>query len=205
MAVTRIGQSTIKQGLKKNETFTAGIPPILGKFYHMGTVEVGAGGASSIEFTNIPAIYKHLQIRWMGRTTYAGPDTADIYCQFNDDTTAANYTSHRLYGTGSGTGSNGYTSNFGLAPIGILTGVSSTANVFGVGITDILDYSSSSKTKVSRTICGIDQNSGNTNGRVALCSLLWNSSSPITKIKLYPYAGIYNFTQYSTASLYGVK
>lgn len=194
MAVTRIGQSTIKQGLKKNETFTAGIPPILGKFYHMGTVEVGAGGASSIEFTGIPAIYKHLQIRLLGKAA-GGTTWYNCDIRFNSDA-GSNYSYHALQGDGASPSTQGYTNTPSIYTPMVAAG----NKVYpGAGIIDILEYSNTSKYKTIKSLTGTEQNGS---GRIILASGSWRSLSAISSISI-----LQNniFTEYSVASLYGVK
>jgi hypothetical protein len=63
-----------------------------------------------------------------------------------------------------------------------------------------LDYASTSKTKVVRSIVGGDRNGG---GRITLSSGLWNSTSAITSFKIITSTD--NFAQYSALALYGVK
>lgn len=199
MAVTRIGQSTIKQGLKKNETFTAGIPPILGKFYHMGTVEVGAGGASSIEFTNIPAIYKHLQVRYIVRTAWSGQVEDTINVRFNSDS-GSNYAWHALVGTGSAVSAGaGVSQTRARSTRG--SAASETASVFGAGVLQILDYADTSKNTTVFTFGGVD---GNGNGQAVNNSGLWMNTSAVTTLTLISDSGN-NFVEFSTAALYGVK
>lgn len=206
MAITRVSQSTVKQGLDKSQTFTAGIPPILGKFYHMGTVEVGAGGASSIEFTNIPAIYKHLQVRMIGRDNRSAYFNSNVL-QFNGDTTATNWANHYLYGEGNtpsgGGGANAAFNRFHNHCASSLT------NNFSAAILDILDYSNTSKYTTVRCIIGRDNNgngspSADNQGFIMLSSGLWKNTSAVTSIKIAPENSA-SFVQYSQAALYGVR
>ena len=65
---------------------------------------VGAGGASSIDFTSIPATFTDLVVKLSGRSTYSGGGVADYaVIGFNGVTT--NQTMKYLYGTGSAAGS----------------------------------------------------------------------------------------------------
>jgi hypothetical protein len=160
---------------------------------------VGSGGVTSIIFSNIPQGYKHLQIRVMQRLSTATTDD-QTYAQFNNDS-GTNYAYHFLYGTGatvasSGTGT-GSSSNI-LAFRS--SGSSSSANIFGVGIMDILDYASTNKFKTARTLTGSDQNGS---GTLFLWSGLWQNTAAINSITLTtPGTGI---AQYSRFSLYGIK
>lgn len=195
MAVTRISQSSLKQGLKKNKNFVAGIPPVLGRYYALASETVGPSGASSIEFTNIPSEYSHLQIRGV----YMGTDGTDwrgISIRFNGNSSAI-YSYHTLGGNGSSTFSGAATGQTS----GIAGQAMSSTNMPASAIVDILDYSNSSKTTVIRTISGAERNT--TPSEIILSSTMINITNPITNILLYPATG--QFRQYSIASLYGVK
>jgi hypothetical protein len=164
----------------------------------IATVTVGAGGQSSISFTSIPSTYKNLQIRWMGRTTGSGGAQDDFNILFNGGASSnSNY--HRVYGNGASAGANYYD--------GIYAGVANTAaetasaNIFGAGVIDILDYTNTNKYKTTRSLGGNDQNGS---GTVWLYSNLSRSTSSISSISLNPVYGT-GFVQYSSFALYGIK
>ena len=173
-----------------------------GTYESIATVTVGGGGSATVEFTSIPATYKHLQVRCFAQTnrgTYGG-DAAKI--QFNSDT-SANYTYHTLRGNGSSASSSnevnlayGYSVDTG-------TGVSST---FGAAVIDILDYLDTNKNKTIRTLTGNDINGtiAGYGGTVTFISVLWKNTSAITSIKFTPESGS-QFNQYSSFALYGIK
>jgi len=66
----------------------------VGDYESIQTVTVGSGGAADIEFTSIPATYKHLQIRVLCRGTEAS-ENKNITFRFNSYT-GTNYTFHNL-------------------------------------------------------------------------------------------------------------
>lgn len=165
-------------------------------FYQIATTTVGSGGAADITFSNIPATYTHLQIRGIGRSTFADTDV-NVYFQFNADT-ATNYSDHAIYGTGASAASYGNANN-NIPAMFRITGGNSTANRFGVGVADILDYRDTNKFKTTRSLSGHDQNGS---GLVFLFSSNWRNTNAITSVKLFPAAG--NFAQYSSFQLYGV-
>lgn len=189
MAITRVSQSTVKQGLDKSQTFTAGIPPILGKMYSIETITVGSGGTSSITFSSIPTdgTYKHLQMRGI---LYG----ANCLIRFNSDSTTT-YRRHYLGGDGASTivGSNTTT---GLD----FLGGSSTANVFNASIVDILDYADTTKYTTARLARGIDQNGS---GNVWIMSGLWPVTTAISSVSVVGNGG--NLAEFSTFALYGIK
>ena len=172
-------------------------------FDSIQTVTVGAGGQASISFTSIPSIYKHLQVRWIGRITAATTDE-NLQIQVGNSTidTGANYSLHGVYGIGSGSGSAFGNANTSGANLGRLTGASSTSNMFGAGVIDILDYGDSNKYKTFRSIAGDDQNGS---GLVWFASGNWRSTSAINTIQFNQLYGSGNFAQYSSFALYGIK
>ena len=164
-----------------------------GAFDALGSVTVGSGGLSSITFSAIPQTYTHLQIHWTALDSYSSGDS--LVMQFNGDT-GSNYVQHALYGNGS-SAVGAYTA----ATTNIPFGYSNTSSYPFSGITDILDYTSTTKNKTVRTLDGQDANGS---GYVFLHSGLWfNTPAAINSIKLFCVSG--NFAQYSNVSLYGIK
>ena len=174
-------------------------PAAAGDFESIATITVGAGGASSIEFTSIPGTYQHLQVRVVARST-ASDTNNDMRMQVNSDT-GSNYAYHLLDGNGSSASAFGLASQSNPTVIyRAMTAANATASVFGASIIEILDYASTSKTKTARGLGGHDRNGA---GVISLNSVLWNSTSAITSIKLTTSAS--NFAQHSTAALYGIR
>jgi len=170
-----------------------------GAMFPLQVVTVGAAGASSVEFTNIPTTgYAHLQIRGLARTTTASVGGGCVV-QFNSDTTTGNYYGHGLYGDGASVFAYALDGNY-YASISSLAGGNATASVFGSAVIDVLDYRSTNKYKTVRNLAGFDNNGS---GQIRLASGLWMSTSAITSVKLVPTSG--NFAQYSQFALYGVK
>lgn len=178
---------------------------LAGGFEHIETQTVGAGGAASITFSSIPQTYKHLQIRALHRTARAA--TADnIFVQVNGDSATTYYAMHQLNGNGTSASSSGW--GFGTAGNNGLWGhygpaANSLANVFGVFVMDILDYTSTSKFKTARSLGGTDTN-GNDLSNIQFASSFWGQTSAVTSLTLVSQNAV-NISQYSTFSLYGVK
>lgn len=162
----------------------------------LATVTVPAGGATSITFSGIPAGYMHLQIRALARNT--GGTYNDIRIGFNGDT-GTSYSWHRLIADGAtvSAGSSGSTT---LSTVGIYTGSSQTAGIFGVNIMDILDYASTTKNKTIRSIVGAD---GNGSGYAILYDGAWYNTAAINTINFTPLSG--SFAENTQFELYGVK
>lgn len=201
MAVTRISQSSLKQGLKKNKNFVAGIPPILGRFESIQTITVGAGGAASITFSNIPQTYRHLQIRMIASGARADGNSGwwMINVEPNSDT-GNNGTNHQLYGNGSVSGAYGLANT--KTAFGTVNGYSSDSTTLCATIADILDYASTTKNKTFRHFSAADRNGA---GHIQLGSGLWMNTNAITSLRIVPDPGLTGFRQWTTAALYGIK
>lgn len=170
-----------------------------GAYDALATVTLSAT-ASSISFVGIPSGYKHLQVRYLAKTSRAAVnDYAKL--EINADTTTTNYRSHTLNGDGAAAYA-GTTAN--AIEIGGFPG-NTNADMFGVGVLDFLDYTNTNKYKTIRMLDGFNQNSASTGtGYIELASGLWMSTSAITSIKITPGTGP-NFVTYSQFALYGVR
>lgn len=163
--------------------------PTFGAFDSIATITVGSGGSSSETFSSIPQTYKHLQLRWISRSSGGGYNP--IF-RFNGDN-GNNYSWHYLDGNGSSATSGAATTTNSI----LIAGIQGTANTFAVGIMDILDYRDTNKLKTVRILQGVDYNGS---GAVDLWSGLWQSTSAISSI----YCGFYS-AQYSQYTLYGIN
>jgi len=150
---------------------TPTVPPT--NFYNIATLS--GSGVSTVTFSSIPSTYKSLQVRVIAKNT-TGND--DVLVQLNGDT-GSNYAFHYLYGNGStaaaGAGaSQTYMNIPAISP-------NSTTN-YGVGVFDLIDYTSTTKYKTARTFTGNDRNGS---GNIWLASGLWMSTSAVTSMTLY--------------------
>ena len=168
-------------------------PFTLGDFQSIATVTVGSGGTSTITFSSIPATYQHLQVRYVARCSSG---TTYMKVNLNNDT-GSNYSWHELYGNGTSAASAaGSSAAFGVTG----DSISDTADTFGAGVIDILDYADTNKHKTVRTLSGQDRNGS---GNVWLISSRWGSGNAIDEIDFIFNSG--NFAQYSHFALYGIK
>jgi len=168
-----------------------------GAYDALATVTVPSGGLSTITFAGIPNTYKHLQIRFTSRDDRAASST-NVIIRFNLDS-SANYSFHELVGNGTTATSSGSSGETRIVA-GSSNSASSTTNNFSANIIDILDYSSASKNKTTRSLRGLFANSGD----IRLLSGLWINTAPITTITLQP-STVNSFVQNSQFTLYGVK
>jgi hypothetical protein len=152
--------------------------------------------ATSVTFSSIPSTYTHLQIRGIANNgETSGYNNQGM--RFNGDT-AANYAVHYLAGNGSSASASAQTSGtlindaFRIPPAG---------STFGAFVIDILDYTSTTKNKTTRSLNGGDSNGS---GWVSLASGLWyKTPEAINSITLISSVG--NFGTNSQFTLYGVK
>ena len=166
-----------------------------GDFESIATVTVGGGGAADVTFTSIASTFQHLQIRYVSR---CAADAPGLQVQVNSDT-GSNYAVHRLSGDGSSAAAAAQSSTT-TTTIGIQAPSTASANVFGAGVLNLLDYASASKATTLLALCGWDNNGS---GQAHIRSGLWTSTSAVTAIKIYNDAG--NLAQHSTFALYGIK
>lgn len=159
------------------------------------TQTVGAGGAATITFNNIPQTFTDLCIKASLRSTYNG--FADGYLYFNGNGGTTQYSSTILYGDGSGVGSYRYSNNGQAAPYP-LGGSNLTANTFANIELYIPNYAGSNF-KSFTADDGTETNATTT--RTALTANLWQNTSAITSMTFSTAVG---FAQYSTFSLYGI-
>jgi len=198
LSITRVKASSITQGLPKGKTVLTGNDVILpGSYESIQTITVGSGGSTSVEFTSIPSTYKHLQIRMNVRSNRAV--AVENFSMMFNGTSSNQYTGHYLYGNGATAGSgNEQSQNSGAGAY--IAGDSASANIFGVAITDILDYANTNKYKVTRSLGGSDQNGS---GNIMFASSLWSNTAAINSIKFL--SGGTGWVQYSSFALYGIN
>jgi hypothetical protein len=174
-----------------------------GAYDALATVTVPSGGLASITFAAIPQTYKHLQIRGIAATTFtSGTASASPFTiGFNSDTTFTNYRTHQLLGDGSTAQAYTVQASGWLAGVGSAVNAD-TSNTFTGFVIDILDYSSTSKNKVTRSLFGNDRNGS---GDINLFSGLWMNTSAITSITTQFPQSPRSFAQNSQFTLYGVR
>lgn len=156
----------------------------------IATTTVGAGGASSITFSSIPATFTDLMLLISSKVT----SNNYIKINFNSDT-GNNYTYRVIRGTGSAAGSF------------LQTDWTASAYVFGYSDSDwsshsvyIPNYAGSNYKSISSDSV---QEANTTTAYSWLGSGLWSNTSAITTIAIANQTQ--NFAQYSSATLYGIK
>lgn len=158
----------------------------------LSTVTVGAGGAATISFTDIPQTYTDLVIKLSSRAASA---TNNYKLTVND----GDGTSISLYG------GSGIQSSFTATSLTGLTITSGfTANYYSNGEWYIPNYASNTNSK-SLQADEVQENNSASSGStyMYLTSGVVANIAPITKLTLTPNGGI-SFAQHTTATLYGI-
>jgi hypothetical protein len=175
-----------------------------GSFDLLETQVLGSNTAS-ITFSSLSAYssYQHLQLRILTRTNRGGADSDPVILQFNADT-GSNYTRHGLGGYNFG-GSGAVYSNAGTSQTSLFLAEampvsSSTANVFGAIVADILDPFETTKNKTVRSLNGMNAAWSS----IELRSGAWLSTTAVSSIVIKPLVGS-NLVTGSRFSLYGIK
>jgi hypothetical protein len=177
------------------------VDPDSGVMYPISTITVDATSVNGITFSSIPQTYTHLQLRYIARTSSTNNEA--VILTFNGDSSGSyGFGNHRLEGNGStATGANGGGSPYTAMFINTIPPTNSTANVYGGGVIDILDYTNTNKNKVARGLGGFDANGS---GVLNLSSGAYFKTNAITSIAITITSGV-NYLQNSQFSLYGIK
>lgn len=162
------------------------------------TQTVGAGGASSVTFNNIPQTFTDLKIvvssrsntndggnSWRGQVFYFNGDTSNSYAWIN------------IFATGSGI-FNGNQTATGNMSIGWASSNVATANTFNNTEIYIPNYAGSNYKSVN--IDNVSENNATAAG-MSLIAGLFIKTNAISSITFADGGG---FSQYSTFTLYGV-
>ena len=194
MAVRSLKNSTIENFANYSSSMNAGY-----SFQDYELIESVflASNASSVTFSNLNQYateYKHLQIRG---TLKPAASNANTWLRINGDT-GNNYAWHELFtynpATSVGSGS--------LASTNYIKAIysnSSPSTSYGVGIIDILDAYSTTKTKTLRIFTGTISDFF-----VALRSGLWNNTSAVSSLTFVSDGG-HDLAAGSRLSLYGIR
>lgn len=160
------------------------------------TIEVGAGGAASIEFTSIPQDGKDLLIKFSGRSGGHA-----IRIDFNNDTTSTSGLRIRLSGDGSSASSATASGNPYVSITQALNETATTSSTFSNCDFYFANYSSVGVKSLS--VDTVNENNATTAWQ-GINAASWGDSSSlgITSLKLYQ--PNFNLEADSTASLYKI-
>jgi hypothetical protein len=163
------------------------------------TVTVGSGGAASIDFTSIPATFTDLVVKVSSRGSRSAVWDY-IRITFNGNTSAV-YSYRYIEGSGAAASSGNNAAAVPPQIIGVTSGNTATASTFGNAEIYIPNYAGS--TNKSFSVDSVGETNATTI-YMDLVASLFASTTAISSISLAAGSG-FNFLQYSTATLYGIK
>jgi hypothetical protein len=153
--------------------------------------------AATVTFNNIPSTgYTDLFLAISARSDRATFVIDGMYPRFNGDTTAANYSTRRLYGSGSSAASD--TTRDGVL---FMTSAGATANTFGSSTLYIPNAFGSSAKSMSADV--VSEHNG-TEAYAGATAALWTGTAAISSIVLYSETGS-NFLSGSSFTLFGIS
>jgi hypothetical protein len=134
---------------------------------------------TTFSFTNIPQTFSHLHIRYFNTTS---SNNGGWFMRMNSDS-GANYNRHIIYADGTPGNAGTFASVGATEYAGAYWGGATSTNGPQISMTDLFDYSSTSKLKTFKTFYGNDLNGS---GIIVMGSGAWRSTSAITSIDFIP-------------------
>lgn len=168
--------------------------PIATSFDSIATF-TGNGTTNTYTFSSIPQTYKNLQVR----VSAIGTGGGSLVMRINGDT-GNNYSRHQLRGDGTNATA-GASLSSNLMQISGAPGSIDTSFPMA-SVTDIIDYASTSKNKVTRTLAGVDTN-GTLDQAINMTSNIWLNTSAITSLTIFSTGTV--FSTGTSIALYGIK
>ena len=162
----------------------------------LARVVVASGGAATISFTSIPQNYTDLIFVMSAKSSYSGT-WADGYMNFQDGTGTTNYS--WLKGDTTGYAAENYNSlNTGvLSPYSAICSGTYNANIFGVAVITIPNYTSSTFKSIIGEYGAQDASQ---NARVGFGAGLWRNTAAVTSASFGVATG---WVAGSSVTLYG--
>jgi hypothetical protein len=201
-----LGYKTFISGDYKITEFTAGTGTVS---FAVETADLGPSedilqeivlesSASSVTFSGLDAYaseYQHLQVRMILRSDRAASDDWANFI-YNSDT-GSNYSQHSMRGNGSTVAAVAVATSSNTQWAAVTAASSTTANVFGPSVVDILDPFETSKNTTLRSLHGFPN-------ALYLSSGAWYNTNALTSIEIKPIFGS-NWVANSRFTLIGVK
>ena len=170
-------------------------------YVNLGSAVVSTNGTTSdIGFASIPQTYTDLRLVVQFRTDYSNANIAALY--FNSDSAITNRSDTYLMYSGSTLSSGRETT---VSRMQVATGnttpyASTTADMYGVAVIDILNYSNS---VTNKTILWRYSGDANGSGSTAIAVGTIQNTAAINFVHIATYA-VGNWVAGTTATLYGI-
>ncbi len=161
-------------------------------------VDVGAGGATTIAFTSIPATYTDLQL--VVSTRLASVSTGNFQLIVNSDTSNAVQSHRTLEGTGSAAQSLNGSAVVYFAYLGKVPGTDTTASTFGNATIYIPNYAGATNKSIS--VDNVTENNATAAWQGIFAGLRADTGA-ITSLTIQGQGN--TLAQYSSATLYGIS
>jgi hypothetical protein len=175
-----------------------------GSYESIASVYLSSGDSSAINFTDIPATFQHLEIRFSAASNRTSNFLDDVQIRFGNGSidTGANY-AYRVSGYEDG-GPNTFRTNL-TAQTSMQSGLCVGGNAYpnGIGVVQITNYANTNTFKGLHGANGFSTNDGTSKNRWGMFTGSWASTSAITHIR-FSLANS-DWKQYSRVSLYGIK
>lgn len=158
--------------------------------------------SATISISSIPATYRDLRLVITVRSDFAATN-ANLYIRANSDTTAANYFSQYVAGTGAaGVAQENNGSTASITNVNV-PGATSPSNTFAGGVYTFHNYASASYVKTVTGILGHRFTTGASSNVIYTSSGIWNSTAALNAITLALSAG--SFVAGTSYTLYGLN
>lgn len=169
-------------------------------YIKIATVDVGAGGSTSIVFNSIPQTYTDLCLISSLRISSAPAGTTGIArCRLRINSTTTGYNNKLVYGLSSSAAS---ASSADYITYFYANASDSTSNTFSNSSIYIPNYTTSSNKSISSD--SVTESNSNTQGIAALNAGVLSNAAAITSLTIDQAEGG-TFVQYSNATLYGIS
>ena len=171
----------------------------------IATVYLSDAGASTVDFTNIPQTFAHLELRYSASSDRTSNFLDDVNVRFGNGSidTGGNY-NYRTFGfegIGGGAFRTQSTGGSTVMQSGLCVGGNSYPN--GIGIFTIPNYTDTNVYKSLYGPTGFTTNSGSQTNRYGVFQGGWASTSAITHIRLT--LANSSWARYGHFALYGLK
>lgn len=165
----------------------------------IASVAVGVAGAATMDFSSIPGTYTDLLLKITTRDTAATANTGAVKVTVNASATTYTNRNVRGAGTGTPTSSSAVTTYIDAGLGSTMPTAGNTASTFSNIEIYITNYAGS--TNKSFSVDAVGENNA-TAAYAGTLAGLWSTTSAITAISI---AATTLFSQYSTATLYGIS
>jgi hypothetical protein len=169
-------------------------------FQPIYTQTVGSGGATQVNFNNIPQSFSDLKIVVSSRESAISDFRQPLFLNINGNTYSG-YSDTILLGNSNSASATRNSYGAGTrVMIGYASGVTATSNTFAIVETYIPGYTSSNYKQIITE--GVSENANSSSYMLNISGILYQSTLPITSLQLTTYT---TFAQNSTFTLYGIK